>query len=101
MKYVYKVLSLRKAVVLLSLLLLVQLPAVLSSRLIQSASCGTYGVSPVSSSGQESFYINDKLVDRQLFCKTLKLYMSKHCFSSTKLVNRYCGLNIALGIHYG
>ncbi|KAK1400060.1 Protein kinase domain-containing protein [Heracleum sosnowskyi] len=96
MKYVCKVLSLRRAVVLFSLLLLVQLPAVLSSRLIQSASCGTYSVSSASNSGHELFYVNDKLVDRQLFCKTLKIYMSNHCFSSTKVVNRYCWLNLAL-----
>lgn len=95
MKYVCKV-SLRRAVVLFSLLLLVQLPAVLSSRLIQSASCGTYSVSSVGNSGHELFYINDKLVDSQSFCKTLKLYMSNHCFITAKIVNRYCWLNLAL-----
>lgn len=95
MKYVYKI-SLRRAVVLLNFLLLVQLPAVHSSRLIQSTSCGTCSVSSLSTSGHELFYINEKLMDRQLFCKTLKLYMSNHCFISTKIANRYCGLNLAL-----
>lgn len=99
MKRVYKV-FLRRAVVLLSFLLLVQFPAVFSSRLIQPASCGTYRVRSLSNSGQELFYINDKLVDRQLFCKTLKLYVSNHCFIGTKIVNRYCVLNLALGIYY-
>ncbi|KAL1816015.1 hypothetical protein ACET3Z_018589 [Daucus carota] len=95
MKRVYKV-FLRRAVVLLSFLLLVQFPAVFSSRLIQPASCGTYRVRSLSNSGQELFYINDKLVDRRLFCKTLKLYVSNHCFVGTKIVNRYCVLNLAL-----
>lgn len=99
MDYVCKV-SLRMAVLLLNLLLLVQLPIIFGSGLLQSTACGTYHVSYSSNSGHELFYINGKLVDKDLFCKALKLYISNHCFITKNLGNRYCRLNLALGMHY-
>lgn len=99
MEYVHNV-SPRMALVLLNLLWLVQLPTVFASVSLQSNDCGTYSVNFSSNSGHGLFYINGKLVDKALFCKALKLYNSNHCFIIKDLGNRYCGLNLALGMDY-
>ncbi|KAK3039981.1 hypothetical protein RJ639_027171 [Escallonia herrerae] len=90
--------SLRMAVVVLSLLLLVELPITFASGLLQSTSCGDYQVSYVSSSGQELFYINGKLVEENEFCKVLKFYHENRCFITRDVRRHYCGFDLSLDV---
>ncbi|CAL5339454.1 unnamed protein product [Camellia sinensis] len=86
--------SLRMALVVLSFVLVVQLPRISASQLsIQSKVCGTDHISYSSSSGNDFFYINGKLVDKNLFCKALKLYRANHCFMTEDDINHFCGLD--------
>ncbi|GMP60209.1 hypothetical protein CsSME_00023177 [Camellia sinensis var. sinensis] len=86
--------SLRMALVVLSFVLVVQLPRVSASQLsIQSQVCGTDHISYSSNSGNDFFYINGKLVDKNLFCKALKLYRANHCFMTEDDINHFCGLD--------
>uniref|UniRef100_A0A5B6YHN6 non-specific serine/threonine protein kinase n=1 Tax=Davidia involucrata TaxID=16924 RepID=A0A5B6YHN6_DAVIN len=88
--------SMRMAVILLSLLLLVQLPQIFASKLlIQSKACGTDHISYFSSPGHELFYINGKLVDKEFFCEALKSYHANHCFITGSFGSHYCGLELS------
>ncbi|KAI8023902.1 Calmodulin-binding receptor-like cytoplasmic kinase 3 [Camellia lanceoleosa] len=90
--------SLRMALVVLSFVLVVQLPRISASQLsIQSKVCGTDHISYSSNSGNDFFYINGKLVDKNLFCKALKLYRANHCFMTEDDINHFCGLDLPLG----
>ncbi|KAA8522972.1 hypothetical protein F0562_009395 [Nyssa sinensis] len=89
--------SLRMAVIVLSLLLLVQLPQIFASGLlIQSKACGTDHISYFSNPGHELFYINGKLMDKDFFCEALKFYHAKHCFVTGSFGSHYCGLELSL-----
>ncbi|XP_059637878.1 calmodulin-binding receptor-like cytoplasmic kinase 3 isoform X2 [Cornus florida] len=85
------------AVVVFTLLLVVQLPRIFASRLlIESEACGTDHISHLGYSGHELFYINGKLVDKDMFCNAVKSYHANHCFI-TGNVRSYCGLEHSLG----
>lgn len=92
----------KMALVLLNLLCLVQLQTLFakSNGLLGENDCGVLSVSLWSTRGRALFYLNGELVDKGLFCKALQLYDSNHCFSFKKLRNRYCRLNLALGMDY-
>ncbi|XP_059635171.1 calmodulin-binding receptor-like cytoplasmic kinase 3 [Cornus florida] len=91
---------LRMAVIVLILLLLVQFPRISAfGMLIQSKGCDNDPISYSaysSNSGHEFFYINGKLVDRSLFCESLKFYHANHCFITENVRIRYCGLDHSL-----
>ncbi|KAA8535167.1 hypothetical protein F0562_030170 [Nyssa sinensis] len=88
--------SLRMEMVMLSLCLLVQLPQIFASGLLQSKACETDHISYLSNSGHELFYINGKLVDKDSFCKALKFYHANHCFIMGNAGSHYCGLEFSL-----
>lgn len=84
--------------VVLSLLLLVQLPGPLGSDLLKdSNTCGTYHIGYSDDSKEKLFYINGELVDRYLFCKALKLYQKNRCLITRNVRHQYCSLNYSLG----
>lgn len=69
----------KMAVAMLSLFLLLQLPLTLGSDLVVwSKYCGADQISSISSSGNELFYINGNLVDKDLFSKAVKYYYENH-----------------------
>ncbi|KAL2482652.1 Calmodulin-binding receptor-like cytoplasmic kinase 3 [Forsythia ovata] len=85
------------AFVLLSLLLLLQLPRISASGLLQhTKACGTYHISYLGNHGQELFYIDGKLVDKYFFCEALRIYHGNHCFVARNIRNQYCGLEFSL-----
>uniref|UniRef100_A0A5B6YI00 non-specific serine/threonine protein kinase n=1 Tax=Davidia involucrata TaxID=16924 RepID=A0A5B6YI00_DAVIN len=85
------------AMVMLSLFLLVQLPQIFASgMLIKSNACETDHISSLSNSGHELFYVNGKLVDKDLFCEALKFYHANHCFIMGNAGSHYCGLELSL-----
>ncbi|KAL7168471.1 hypothetical protein ACSBR2_038833 [Camellia fascicularis] len=86
-------LSLRMELVFLSFLLVLQLPIIFASGLpIQSKVCGNDDISYSRNSGYDFFYINGKLVDKDLFCKALKFHHANHCFITADDENHFCGL---------
>ena len=95
------IIFLRMAAVVFSLLLLVQLPRILASDLgIQSKVCGTDHVAYLNSHGYELFYINGDVVDKDVFCKALKVYYANNCVFEGHPGSNYCGLNLPLGMCY-
>ncbi|CAI9787386.1 unnamed protein product [Fraxinus pennsylvanica] len=85
------------ALVLLSLLLLVQSPSISASGLLQHIkACGTYHISYLGNPGQELFYIDGNLVDKYLFCKAVRIYHENHCSVTRNIGNQYCGLEFSL-----
>ncbi|KAJ9688758.1 hypothetical protein PVL29_014420 [Vitis rotundifolia] len=91
------IIFLRMAAVVFSLLLLVQLPRTLAFDLgIQSKVCGTDHVAYLNSHGYELFYINGDVVDKDVFCKALKVYYANNCVFEGHPGSNYCGLNLPL-----
>ncbi|KAL6974097.1 non-specific serine,threonine protein kinase [Sarracenia purpurea var. burkii] len=89
--------SSRMALIVLSFFLLVeQFPRIFVHALPrQSRFCGTDHISYLSNSGHDYFYINGRLVDKDLFCKALKFYYVNHCFIGEYEGNYLCGLNLS------
>ncbi|PSS08426.1 Calmodulin-binding receptor-like cytoplasmic kinase 3 [Actinidia chinensis var. chinensis] len=88
--------SLRTELLVLSVLLVVQVPRIFASGLpIQSRFCGADHISYLSDSGHEFFYLNERLVDKDLFCKVLKYYHENHCFITGYNGNHLCGLDLS------
>lgn len=91
--------SLKMALVLLSLLLLVQSPRISASGLLQHRkACGTYHISYLGNPDRELFYIDGNLVEKYLFCKALRIYHENHCLVTRNIGNQYCGLEFSLGL---
>ncbi|KAK6945160.1 Serine-threonine/tyrosine-protein kinase, catalytic domain [Dillenia turbinata] len=68
------------SVVLLSLLLLLQLPVSFASRvMITSRVCGNDHIAYSSFLGNQLFYVNGNLVDKDSFCKVLKFHPVNSC----------------------
>ncbi|XP_022871555.1 calmodulin-binding receptor-like cytoplasmic kinase 3 [Olea europaea var. sylvestris] len=89
--------SLKMALVLLSLLLLVQSPRISASGLLQHRkACGTYHISYLGNPDRELFYIDGNLVEKYLFCKALRIYHENHCLVTRNIGNQYCGLEFSL-----
>ncbi|THG23860.1 hypothetical protein TEA_000877 [Camellia sinensis var. sinensis] len=59
---------------------------------IQSKVCGNDHISYSRNSGHDFFYINGKLVDKDLFCMALKFHHANHCFITADDENHFCGL---------
>ncbi|XP_052198807.1 calmodulin-binding receptor-like cytoplasmic kinase 3 [Diospyros lotus] len=90
--------SLRMAVIIWSFLLVVQWPIIFASELlVQLKVCGTDHISYYSNLDHDIFYINGKLLDKDLFCKALQVYHANHCLITGDLVNHLCGLDHPLG----
>ncbi|KAL2534841.1 Calmodulin-binding receptor-like cytoplasmic kinase 3 [Abeliophyllum distichum] len=89
--------SLSVVLVLLSVLLLLQLPRVFASGLLRnSKTCRTYHISYLGDPNQKFYYIDGKLVDKYYFCTALETYHAKHCFLTRNLRNQNCGLGFFL-----
>ncbi|KAG6421157.1 hypothetical protein SASPL_117706 [Salvia splendens] len=71
--------------VLLTLCLLVESAA--SGLLEHETDCGKYHVTNSNDPSRQLFYINDKLVERYLFCKAMRDDHGRQCFV---LRNKYC-----------
>ena len=98
MEFVGRSTSLNIIVVVLRLLVLVQLPGLSASGLlIDSNSCGTYHIGYSDDLKERLFYIDGKLVERNLFCKALKFYQENHCFIRGNARNQHCSLYDSLG----
>nr|GMD82788.1 calmodulin-binding receptor-like cytoplasmic kinase 3 [Ipomoea batatas] len=81
----------------LSFLLLVQLPIIFASGLLEhSKACGTYHVSYSDDLHYELFYINGELVDKNVFCKSLIIDDTNRCFNSGNVGYQQCGLAVLL-----
>nr|GLL45312.1 calmodulin-binding receptor-like cytoplasmic kinase 3 [Ipomoea trifida]GMD80124.1 calmodulin-binding receptor-like cytoplasmic kinase 3 [Ipomoea batatas] len=81
----------------LSFLLLVQLPIIFASGLLEhSKACGTYHVSYSDDLHYELFYINGELVDKNVFCKSLIIDDTNSCFNSGNVGYQQCGLAVLL-----
>lgn len=92
----------KMAVGVLSLFLLLQLPVALGSDLVLwSKYCGSDEISCINSSGNELFYINGNLVDKDLFCSAIKYYYENHCIFEGKLGSgNNCGLDLQSGMYH-
>lgn len=49
---------------------------------------------------QELFYINGNVVGKDIFCKTLQLYMENGCVAKYYFGSTSCGLGISFGMEY-
>ncbi|XP_059287382.1 calmodulin-binding receptor-like cytoplasmic kinase 3 isoform X1 [Lycium ferocissimum] len=68
------------AVVVLCLLLLLQVPLIPASLLLgHKEACGIYRVDYSDDLNRQVFYVNGVLVDKDLFCNTLKNDRAEHC----------------------
>lgn len=89
--------SLRKALVVVSFLLVVQSRRIFASGLsIQSKFCGSDHISYLNGSSLDFLYINGRLVNKYLFCKALKSFHANHCFVADDDLNHLCGLDLSL-----
>lgn len=87
--------SMRMILLVLSLLLLAQLPKFIASGLpIESKICGSDLFIYTSN---DLFYVNGMLVNKDSFCKALNSHIASHCFVSGDDGNRLCGVDISLG----
>ncbi|CAK9141817.1 unnamed protein product [Ilex paraguariensis] len=85
------------AAIVLFLFLVVQLPRGFASGfLIHSKARGNYRISYSSDSSHEWFYINGKLVDKDLFCQALKLLHVNHCLYTGNVIYKRCGSDHSL-----
>ncbi|KAI3790316.1 hypothetical protein L2E82_03268 [Cichorium intybus] len=78
----------RTQVVLSSFLLLMQLPIIFTIRLAHTEPCGTYTIHYWSDFDHELFFLNGELVNKDSFCKFVKLYHSNHCVIGENYVNQ-------------
>ncbi|XP_027067028.1 calmodulin-binding receptor-like cytoplasmic kinase 3 [Coffea arabica] len=93
MEFVGRSTLLTITVVVLSLLVLVQLPGLSASGLlIDSNTCGTYHIGYSDDLKERLFYIDGELVDRNLFCKALRFYQENHCLIRGNARSQHCSL---------
>ena len=90
--------SLRMAVTILSLLLLVQLPAIPTSAFVVHSEVCNDQFAYANSNGLDLFYINGNSVEKGLFCNALQTYYANGCILERDLGNRYCGSVLTLGM---
>nr|KAJ0203301.1 hypothetical protein LSAT_V11C500262650 [Lactuca sativa] len=67
-----------------SFLLLMQLPIIFTSQLSHTKPCETYNILYSSDFG---LYLNGELVNKDWFCKFIKLHNANHCFIGKNFVN--------------
>lgn len=90
---------LRLAIIVSSLLLLVQLPAIPASGFVtQSRACKDH-FAYANSNGQDLFCINGNSVEKALFCEALHTYHANGCILEGYLGSNRCGSVISLGMH--
>lgn len=93
------IISLRMAISALILLLLVQFPRTLASGFeIKSKICGADHIAYSNFLGDEFFYINGNLVDKDSFCKTLHFHHANDCVFESYFGSSYCELDLSLGM---
>ncbi|KAJ0799979.1 putative protein kinase RLK-Pelle-RLCK-IV family [Helianthus annuus] len=76
----------RMGVILLSFVLLIQSSIIFASGFLHLKACGTHHIGYSSDSKSKLFYLNEELVSKDLFCKSIKLHHANHCF-----INRNVG----------
>ncbi|KAI3495974.1 hypothetical protein L1887_38322 [Cichorium endivia] len=74
-------------VIKLSFLLLIQIPIILASGVLHLKDCNTYKVNYSHDFSHKIFYLNGELVNKDLFCKSIKSYHAKKCFINTNTRN--------------
>ncbi|KAG6724026.1 hypothetical protein I3842_03G237900 [Carya illinoinensis] len=84
------------AIIVLSLLLLVQLPRIYASEFFHSKVCGADHIAYSYSNGCELFYINGNAVDKVLFCEALQSYHADGCIFDGYLGSNQCESDPAL-----
>ncbi|BFG40155.1 hypothetical protein CerSpe_264290 [Prunus speciosa] len=94
------IIPLRTAITMLSLLLLVKLPAISSSEfVIQSKVCSDH-IAYSKSYGLELYYINGNSVEKALFCTALETYYANGCILEGYLGINHCVSDLSLvGFH--
>lgn len=92
------IISLKMAVTILSLLLLIQLLAIPASGLVLQSKVCKDQFAHASSNGQDLFYINGNSVEKALFCDALQTYYANGCILEGYLGSRYCGSVLSLGM---
>ncbi|XP_028753996.1 calmodulin-binding receptor-like cytoplasmic kinase 3 [Neltuma alba] len=79
----------------LFLTLLLQLPSIFAAgSFLQSTDCGPNWVAYSYSPGEELYYMNDNIVDRVTFCKTLQLYIANGCDLKDYFESGNCALDV-------
>ena len=83
----------------LSLLLLLQLPAIFASGYVTNSKvCGSNLVAYTNSYGHELYYINGNSVDSGLFCEALQIYIANGCKFEGSLGSNHCQLHTSTGM---
>ncbi|XP_054807020.1 calmodulin-binding receptor-like cytoplasmic kinase 3 [Prosopis cineraria] len=86
------------AITALAFMLLLQLPRIFGfGDFLQSKGCGANWVAYSYSHGQELFYINGNVVNKDTFCKALQLYMVNGCDAKCYFASTSCGLEVSFG----
>lgn len=89
------------AISVLAFMLLLQLPRIFGfGHLFQLKDCGANRVAYSCSHGQELFYLNENVVSKDTFCKTLQLYMANGCDAKFYFGSTSCGLGVSFGMEY-
>ncbi|KAL3840749.1 hypothetical protein ACJIZ3_025340 [Penstemon smallii] len=90
--------SLKMALLFLTLFVLVQSPRISALGLLKNEkACGTYHISHLGDPIHAVFYVNGKLVNRYVFCESLKNYDKRHCFVKENVKKKYCRSEATLG----
>lgn len=85
-------------VVVLCLLLLLQFSLISASQLLgHKEVCGIYRVDYSDDLDHQVFYVNGILVDKDLFCNTLKFDRAEHCIIEN-VGFQYCRLDLLIGM---
>ncbi|XP_075643053.1 calmodulin-binding receptor-like cytoplasmic kinase 3 isoform X2 [Castanea sativa] len=90
------IILLRMDIIVLSLLLLMQLPRIFASEFVQSKVCGTDSITYSNSNGHELFYINGDEVNEDLFCEALQFYHASGCIFDGYLGSNHCKMDLSL-----
>lgn len=69
--------------ILLSFLLLIQIPFIFASGVLHVKGCNTYDIGYSTDFNHKLFYLNGELVSKDSFCKSIKSYHANHCFINT------------------
>ncbi|KAK4481955.1 hypothetical protein RD792_012868 [Penstemon davidsonii] len=86
------------ALLFLTLFVLVQSPRISALGLLKNEkACGTYHISHLGNPTHAIFYVNGKLVNRYVFCESLKNYDKRHCFVKENVKKKYCRSEATLG----
>ncbi|KAK4265256.1 hypothetical protein QN277_026332 [Acacia crassicarpa] len=86
------------AITVFAFMLLLQLPRIFGfGDLFQLKDCGANRVAYSCSHGQEIFYLNENVVSKDTFCKTLQLYMANGCDAKYYFGSTSCGLGVSFG----